>query len=589
MANLVQQHYLHSHKWTFFNNAQISGLDPKTFTKGSLKLDRLINGLQKTQSTMIQREKAFYADFKVANNIEWANKYLLRSGETSERNIILGIINSPTMISILSTGGQDFEASRRGLVEYFEKMLTDSNSNIPVELVRYVLDKAISTNAIDITEFFADLKFIGKGNTNIGGTTMSNKDIQQKLFSAMAKTSKNFKAPSRILTSVHSTYIKAYEQQITKILAKERERATRASNYLQEQLRLKGISEEKIKIIVQAFNKELNKNLRKGKENRLVSSAVNNVTGEVSEVGEVIAYIDFDDPFKKDKNGRIIDINSMVKQLGRDQVDRNGHQVKSKVDTVWTGPTSKKKYYIQNKNSNAEIYRQFQITNDFEKLLNVPSFLTIQSTANLSYLMEQFTNYGILSEEDKDSLIYLLINYNVLNKFGDEENRLAKGSNDNGIPPAYRTQAAIDQFISQGLQYFLSDLLPQQYIKDNGDIASNTIDFFIFMDRFLLPKSTIVANLIQFLQDYKNRTLGIFTTSNKGSFSASNYGQMLIEKQQAREEERQSTKEKIKYDYHNENLVQAGSNWGQVAYDSIKISKISVKFTIQNLIAKSLI
>ena len=589
-ANLIKEHYLHSSKWTFFNNARAVGnLDPKVATKGHTKIDRLIQQLEKTNQLAKSREKEFYDDFKVSNNIEWANKYLLRTGATSDRAIILEVINSPTMISLLTTGGKDFEATQRGMIQYFKDQLNESN--IPKDIVEYMLDKAIHTNALDISQFFKELGFIGKGETTIKNITYSNKQIQKWLFEGFKASGKNFTPPKKILTSIYSDYLKKYQQQIEKVLARERQRANEAIKYLREQLKLKGLSDNKIDIVVKVFEREINKNLtkRKNNENRLVSSANNLVTGEVSEVGEVIAYIDFDNPFNYDAAGRVRSINSMVTQLGRDLVDRAGNKVKSKVDTIWTGPTTGKKYFMQNKNSNAEIYREFQLTNDFEKLLNYPSFLTIQSNVSLTHLLEQFTNYNILSEEDKDSLIYLLINYNVLNQFSyDDTNKIAKGNNDDNIPPAIRTQAAIDQFISQGLQYFLSDLLPAEQIKENGDIAKRSNDFIIFMDRFLLPKSTIIDNLIEFLNDYKKRVLSVYTTSSKGKFSKGDYQSMVMEKLSARAEEEMSG-EQIQYDYHNENLVQAGAEWGQVAYDEIQISKVNIKFNINNLIAKQLI
>ena len=589
-ANLIKEHYLHSSKWTFFNNARAVGnLDPKVATKGHTKIDRLIQQLEKTNQLAKSREKEFYDDFKVSNNIEWANKYLLRAGATSDRAIILEVINSPTMISILTTGGQDFEATQQGMIEYFKSQLT--KSPIPKDIVEYMLDKAIHTNALDISQFFEEVGFIGKGETTIKNTTYSNKQIQKWLFEGFKASGKNFTPPKRILTSIYSDYIKKYQQQLTKVLARERQRADKAKAYLRNQLIAKGLSNDKVDTVLIAFEKEISKNLRKGKksENRLVSTATNLVTGEVSEVGEVIAYIDFDNPFNYDAAGRARSINSMVTQLGRDLVDRAGNKVKSKVDTIWTGPTTGKKYFMQNKNSNAEIYREFQLTNDFEKLLNYPSFLTIQSNVSLTHLLEQFTNYNILSEEDKDSLIYLLINYNVLNQFSyDDTNKIAKGNNDDNIPPAIRTQAAIDQFISQGLQYFLSDLLPAEQIKENGDIAKRSNDFIIFMDRFLLPKSIIIDNLIEFLNDYKNRVLSVYTTSSKGKFSKGDYQSMVMEKLSIRAEEEMEGGQ-IQSDYHNENLVQAGAQWGRVAYDEIQISKVNIKFNINNLIAKQFI
>lgn len=591
-ANLVQEHYLHSSKWTFFNNAhQLSNLDLKNTSRGNTKIDRLIKQLEKTSQTAKTREQEFYTDFGVKNNIEWANKYLLRGGANdSDRQKILDVINSPTMISLLTTGGQDFEATQRGMIQYFKEQL--NKSNIPRDIVEYMLDKAIHTNALDISQFFEEVGFIGKGETTIKNKTYTNKEIQKWLFEGFKSSGKNFTPPKKILTSVYSDYLKKYQQQIEKVLTRERQRANSAIKYLREQLELKGLSKDKITTVVQVFEREINKNLskRKNNENRLVSSANNLVTGEVSEVGEVIAYIDFDNPFNYDAAGRVRSINSMVTQLGRDLVDRAGNKVKSKVDTIWTGPSTGKKYFMQNKNSNAEIYRQFQLTNDFEKLLNYPSFLTIQSNVSLPYLMEQFTNYHILSEEDKDSLIYLLINYNVLNKFSAKnESTIAKGVNDDNIPPAVRTQAAIDQYISQGLQYFLSDLLPQELVKSSDDeITNRSNDFIIFMDRFLIPKSTILDNLIEFLNDYTQRALSIYTTTSKGKFSNSDYESMVLEKIAARAEEEDGSG-RVEYDYHNANLVQAGAEWGQVAYDEVKISRVNIKFTINNLVAKQLI
>ena len=65
---------------------------------------------------------------------------------------------------------------------------------------------------------------------------------------------------------------------------------------------------------------------------------------------------------------------------------------------------------------------------------------------------------------------------------------------------------------------------------------------------------------------------------------------MYYEKTQAIIEEADSNPDTVKkYDYHNENLVSAGSSWGNVARSCLKIRKISIKMQTKNLMNLNLI
>ena len=263
------------------------------------------------------------------------------------------------------------------------------------------------------------------------------------------------------------------------------------------------------------------------------------VTGEVSEVGEVIAYINFDDPFSFKNSGKTIqNIKSRVIQVGRET--KKGQ--KSKVDTVWVAPNKEgTKYYIQNKNSNADIYRAFQLENDSQKLMDIPTYLPIQGDVSLDHLLTQLGSKGYLAESDKDMLIYLLINYNVLNNY----ETLAKGQNQKGVPSATKTKDDIDAIISKGIHYFISDTDPFDDTSEGllGNYAST--DFFIFMDRRLIPKSLIIKQLKRFLVDRENSLLRINTTSYLSGFNQADYNSMTDDKTQAMNEEAKNANGKI--------------------------------------------
>ena len=82
------------------------------------------------------------------------------------------------------------------------------------------------------------------------------------------------------------------------------------------------------------------------------------------------------------------------------------------MDTVWTPQGNpSKKYYIQNKNSNADIFRTFQLENDAQSLSDIPTYLPIQSDVSLEHLLTQLGSKGYLAQDDIDLLIYLFVHF----------------------------------------------------------------------------------------------------------------------------------------------------------------------------------
>lgn len=569
MANLVQQHYLHSSKWTFFNYASsnVAAIQPKMPKRVSKSISDLNNYLQNA----LNRERQFYADFNVGSAKEWEQRYLI--GGTSESSKILEIINSPNMISILSTGNQGFSSIKSEFLKAIQKISTDELPQIIIDELSNKITNSISNNMLDL---FKELGLTGANIRQTADKSLSNLQIQQILFKSIGG-----KLPKRTLGRGNSSAsIKNLEKLLTKNQGDIYKRKNMALNYFKTELTKYGFSIDKINTLYTAFDKVLTENLMKGNENRLLSTNEFHVTGEVSEIGEVIAYIDFNDPFDNTKTG-IQSIKSMVTQAGRETVKRaNISGVKSKVDTIWTSPKGNK-YFIQNKNSKADIYKPFLMSGDITQLTSYPSYLPLQSDVSLNHLLENFSQYNILSDEDADLLLYLLINYNVLNKYSS----LYKGHNNKGTPPAEMTKAAIDRIFSMGIQYFMSDISPVTSPTNLQSAITVSNDFIIFMDRFLIPKSLIIRNLINYYKDFNNQLMILQTTSSLSGFSQSALDEMEIKKQNARSSEGPN----VVYDYHNAEMVAAGSEGGNLAAQGIKIKRINLKFNLKNLIEYELI
>jgi hypothetical protein len=541
------------------------------------RLQQTISKLQKYQSDAIKREQQFYKDFStpehpISSAKEWEQVYLI--GGSNERAKILEIINSRQMISILSTGQQGFDSIKKN----FEKIIRNITDTEVPQVIWKDLEKRIANSVSDnMIDLFKEIGLGGVGTVKSQGKQVSNLQIQKILFKTLGGT-----LPKKSIGKGKSSkYLTELQQLLTKTEKNEIIRRDMAIDYLKQQLNYKGFSKNITSNVAKAFRIVLDENLQTGKENRLLSSAEFLVTGEVSEVGQVIAYMDFNNPFDSTKEG-IASIRSKVTQYGRDTVQRAGIQgVKSKIDTIWQAPNGKQ-YYIQNKNSNAEMYQPFINSGVANELTDNPTFLPIQGSVTLFHLLQNFMTYNILTDDEVDTLIYLLINYNVLSKDYDKTSheRLAKGGQT--IPTAVMTQSAIDQIFSKGIQYFLSDIesaTPQEL--SNAITISN--DFIIFMDRFLIPKSFIIKNLILFYQDYTNQVLRIQTTSQLTNFPASAYYSMVEEKMDIMMEERKKNNV-VAYDYHNSDLVDAGANAGNLAANGIKINRINIKFNVKNLI-----
>ena len=577
MANLVQQHYLHSHKWTFFKYMQGEAGSDIVLNYKTSSLKRTIGILDKLLSRALLREQEFYNDFNVFDAKSWSAKYLINNNNNSDEAKILKVINSREMISLLSTGGKDFQKTKEAVEKQITEMI--KKNKIPEQIANVLLEKSKSSTAKTIGELFSDMGILGSGSQKIGKISLSNKEIQKAFLLAGGLTYQQL--PKKVLSGIGSQYLKIYKEKIIKIEQSALIRMNNAIDFLRRRLFEEGLSQNKIDIVVKAFEFEARKNIQG--ENRLVSTAENLVTGEVSEVGEVVAYINFDDPFETTKSGKTIkNIKSRVIQAGRET--KKGQ--KSKVDTIWVAPRSGKQYHIQNKNSNSDIYRAFQLENDANKLLDIPTYLPIQGDVSLEHLLEQLKSKGYLAPSDADMLIYLLINYNVLNSY----ETLAKGQNKDGVAPADKTKNDIDAIISQAIHYFISDTDPLDDTSEGllGNYAST--DFFIFMDRVLIPKSLIITKLKEYLTERENSLLRINTTSYLAGFTQADYNDMYYEKTQAIIEEANNSPDTAKHhDYHNENLVSAGSSWGNVARSCLKIRKISIKMQTKNLMNLNLI
>lgn len=568
MANLVQAHYLHNSEKTFFNyQKQIDDLD----INGKNRFPEIIKSLNNLLVEAEALENRFYKDFDVKSKEEWESKYLIGTkGNRTKAQIVLSIINSPSMISILKSGSKGIDKQKKEFIRRLKSSKT-LRSQLGEALVNYYINIITNSSTINFGELFKEMGLLGTSNS--GGAAnikkLSNFDIQKYIF----KNAKMKNLPTRTLSSTASDYIKQLERElISNNIAPEQAKMNNAVNYLKQSLQREGFSQTEIDIYAKAWRIILQRELKPSAEKRLLSYSLENVTGDVSESGEVVAYIDISNPFSND--GDEIKINSMVEQWGRELVTRNGNTVKSKVDTAWRGKSGQV-YLMQNKNTSDSVYQNFRYYNDIKSLPDRFTYLPLQREIELSTLATQLQNYHILNQEEKDTLIYLLTNYNVLSKVG----VIAKGNNDRSAAVASKTQAYIDMLLSKGIQYYISDLLPIPSKNGFGDSYS----FIIYMDKILIPKSEILRNLIQFIKDMELQNSRIYTSSYIQGFGESQYNAMFGEKIKVIGEELQMN-DNVVFDYHNQALVDIGSRYGNDAADGLRIRNISFRFKITDLL-----
>lgn len=586
-ANLVGRHYLHSTRFHFFHNLASLNVSQVQRQYGDInRLPKIIDKIRAQEEIALTREKLFYEDFNVIDNVDWANKYLRRLGGNNEKTIIIDVVDSLEMISILNTGKKGVtNAKNINTVTPLLKTI-ENDKDVPKYIVEMVRNKIQKSDISDIGDLFSQLGLFEKNKKK----KVNNKEIQQIIFRALSKNGQNFEMPKHFIDKIGANAFKNYKKFVrdSNSMSKTNKIKNAINYFIREttkRFQEKGFDVNKIyTIYLPAFEKMLKEKIN-DTDDRLLSTNVLHVTGEVSEKAAILAYIDIEEPTKIDKKGNT-QINSMVKQMGSTLVDRFGDPEKSKVDTIWISPKPPhRKYFIQNKNTNQEIYRSMQVTSTLEDVEQRFVSLGLNSSASLKDLLNKIQTTGVLSEEDKDMLIYLLVNYNVLNKFED----LAKRNNNKkGIKAAAITKDAIDGILSQVFQIYMSDV----YKKSEGQYAvGKNNDFIIYMNKFLIPKSLILRNIIRFLHGFYEETVMTFrvTSKLKGGYSKSDFDDMLTEKRIAREEEENTTDGSIEYDYHNEGLVSAGSFHGNMVIPAIVLNKPKITFSLKNLVKQSLI
>lgn len=584
MANLVSGPYLHSQKWTFFQNVvnEVVQVSPNDNGKGQGYLNSVIANLEKEVSTLQTREQQFYSDFGVANNVEWANKYLkIAKGQNgTDEQKILSVINSREMIGILTSGNRNMtklQEQQKGVIQELETLF--ANSDFPKALVQQLINNAVaatnSGGASDFTEYIQQV-FNNKGKVTAD---------QQKILIALLKKAGvvNEKGNTPLIQKLTSTYISKMGRKLapSKKEVTPEEKARLSEAYLREKL-TNQISDDKLETVLKAWRIIVNQDIAKGKSRDLTANTISNVIGEVSEIGEVIAYIEFEKPFEETKDGTII--NSRVTQMGKELVNRLGsNEVKSKKDTVWVGPKTKTPYYIQNKNSIQEIYSEYDNLRVAQALPEkIPSHIPIQGDINLQTLLNKMTQAGVLGFDDSEAIAYMLVNYNVLAKFGDAtKGRIYKGRNKSNVAPAGQTQAIIDQLMAQGIRYFLGDLLKLK----NNEFEVDNVDFIIYQDNWLIPLSMLVKQMILFVTDYSQSLSHIYTKSSlKGGFSMSDFEAM----NKAKAEARATDPNPKEHDYHLAQMVNVGVQAGQQVLPGIKVS-VSLKMKLRNLVEAAIL
>ena len=220
MVNLAQVNYLHSHKWTFVNQAGKFAVNNRM--KFNSEITKLITEFKTESDNLKKKEKDFYIDFGVNNNVEWARKYLINideknsnKGQSTAQGAILEVIRSPQMIGILSGASSNSRAQIEAFSNEFIETLEDLHmEEVAEDIEREIVDAMEKDLSLTLERVF--IEYLGARSTNKTLSKKQKQEIQQALWK---KASKNYAkknqdktAKSGRVYSETSRYFAPYKQ-----------------------------------------------------------------------------------------------------------------------------------------------------------------------------------------------------------------------------------------------------------------------------------------------------------------------------------------------------------------------------------------
>ena len=593
VANLIKQNYLHSNRWLFYQNLAYNGLpiNTKNDTR-RIELQQAKINLESILDNVKQRETAFYNDFGVKDNKEWSQKYLIgkNRGEGSKVGKLTYIFHSRELYNILSNTDSN---RRKELAKIYSSIIEEAAGD---KITKYCLKKVKNVMPSSLGDVFKTIDVLNK--------TYKARDIQHAIIQALSKYMDEIpELPKGAIIKPNSDKLKQIENLIKTEPQKDL-RLQKSLNLIEIEMKKTNLfSPKEIENVLTMWREIFIKDAL-GKDKRLTSFEITKVEGKVQEVSKIITnseiFWNFTITEDLGEDYKIGNFKTLVKVQGDELVKRfkqeNGkfNEAESKTDTVWIGPKTKQTYYIQEKNSISEAYKDFDMTGDPEQISKkIPSPIKIQSDVKLKNLIDYFKQARIYPDEDiYDFITYCLINFEALNKWSADEKEDDNANNRIGDKKLYKknshsnekkfvasalTQQTIEQFLAGGLQIFISDIVYKDTPSENP-IIFKSYDFINFRDYYLIPVSKIIEQLIAYITMLDDSLFRLRFTSSLPNFNDSDMRSIYNEKLKILSNDTDSTA-----DYHNEQLVQYGSRQGKTVADALKISGIRLNFSTKAL------
>lgn len=594
MANLIDANkpYLHSNKWTFFNycNAEIPQLRDKYDLSKDKYIQSLMAKLEHLKAKAENREQQFYQAFNVKDNLEWAEQYLIpKDGKPGTlQQTILRIINSKEMFDILAVDStnrwtEDMETELKQAIAVAEKSIGQA-----AESERF--QQAVGQVVENFT--WQSLQRVAKSLSKQGQGDALFKQWESELMKAILNGSKK-----SFRISLNEKYQKNRIKEMKSAIRKKfkvdsSEKIAKSIEYLRNSLtgaQLKDgttVSPEIAEKVVAQWEKHLR--AKTERSNRLLADEGSNITGEIGESNDIIAYI------RLEIEGENYNFTNVYAEGFSDKVSRlsnNGNQnnVSSKTDMIWTAPNGQK-FYFQNKNS-LTTWEDYGIKDSVNNTFGRPVELKLNDEVKLETLESQLMATKVISKNDVALLSYLLVNLNVLNKYSLKKEyllhkgrgqRKTKGEDGEDIVMAARTQQFASQILTSAVQFFCSDI-----DSLNNDFQfTNMYDFINYKSRYLIPMSMVFNSLIISLTDYFNSVMRIWITTQLDGYSQQAFNALYSRKQDIMKKE----PKEVPYDYHNEALVEEGQKEGASVLNLIRVNPIRLKiFNPEEFFTKNLL
>lgn len=579
--------YLHNSPRTFNNAASI--IDIAGFKKKN-NYSEGIALFKKLEEQALKVEDSFFSLFEGINTPEeWSDRYLARVGENADpAQQVLAIWNSRIIREQIKG-----LYSREEIIEKLQKtILTDrkisgllKEMNLTTEYNK-ILAEVETRASFSVRKILSDL---------LVGATKNIKDTSQikTLQLAIREAFNQDIRKKKLLTSKNSSILKELESNIIYKTSDFNERKEQVYRELLKELSaMVGLTPIELEREDGAYKKYLDiikqiLNDASEKKNRLFSSNTSVMIGEVEETadGNIFSLsLELDLPFKKTNNYRDLTERGIL-STGSQKIKRlGGKRVDSKIDMWINLPEEAKSYRFQQKNTDKDLFLEFENLGKQFDYSNERIFFNIGSEIKYTTFLQNLITiskqgWGIADDDILGKLSYLLVNLNVLNQ-GLGKDKLYKQETDSRSGLLLTTvNDTIARLISQAALLLFSDF-EEDVIE--GVYKKNTYDFIIFNSRFLIPMSRIYRAIRQSLEQYKiqlsKNTAFLSIDSKITGFTSESMNKIVEEKKEAVKEEGGFKKDG---NYLNTKLVEAGKKGGKLAIENLILSgfKLDVNIT----------